>query len=83
MGCCRMCRGWRPCSAIVGSEVSKGPLLRNHGVTVEFKYRDRLKGEFRPIRLLWRVEDAFAELGRWRRLVRSFEGTPTSATVWM
>ena len=41
----------------------EGPLLRNHGVVVEFKYRDRLKGEFKPIRLLWRVEDAFAELG--------------------
>ena len=61
----------------------EGPLLRNHGVTVEIKHRDRLPGEFKPIRPLWRVEDAFAEIGRWRRLARSFEGTPASATAWM
>lgn len=44
---------------------------------------DRAKGEFKPMKPLWRVEAAFAELGRWRRLARSFEGTTTSATAWM
>jgi transposase len=32
---------------------------------------------------LWKVEAAFSELGRWRRLERSFEATPESATAWM
>ena len=57
------------------------PLLRHHGVVVEFKRRQWLKGGFEPIRPLWRVEDAFAEIGHRRRLARSFEGTPVSATA--
>ncbi len=44
---------------------------------------DRPKGEFRSLRPLWRVEAAFCELGRWRRLARSFEVTTASATAWM
>ena len=60
-----------------------GPISREHGVNVEIKHRDRLPGEFKPIRPLWRVEDAFAELGRWRRLSRSFEATSASATAWL
>lgn len=61
----------------------EGPVARDHGVIVEIKHRDRLPGEFKPIWPLWRVEDCFAELGRWRRLARSFEATPASATAWM
>jgi transposase len=60
-----------------------GPIAREHGVNVEIKHRERLPGEFKPIKPLWRVEDAFAELGRWRRLARSFEATPASATAWV
>jgi len=60
-----------------------GPLVRRHSVGFEVRHRDREPGEFRPIRPLWRVEDAFAELGRWRRLARSFEGTRSSATAWV
>jgi len=44
---------------------------------------DRPKGEFRPWKPLWKVEAAFSELGRWRRLGRSFEATQASATAWM
>ena len=58
-----------------------GPLLCVRGVKVEFKCRQWLKGGFEPVRPLWRVEDAFAELGHRRRLARSFEGTPASATA--
>lgn len=61
----------------------EGPMLRAHDVTVELKHRDRLPGGFKPIRPLWRVEDCFARLGRWRRLARSFEATPKSATAWV
>ena len=38
----------------------KGPVLREHGVRVEIKHRNRAKGEFKPIRPLWRVEDCNA-----------------------
>jgi hypothetical protein len=53
MSCCRMC----PVSVLGdrGFRGLEGPLLRNHGVTVEVKHRDRLPGEFSPIRPLWRV----------------------------
>jgi transposase len=61
-----------------------GPVRRDHGVEVLVMQRpDRQPGEFKPIRPLWKVEAAFAALGRWRRLARSFEGTVASATAWM
>ena len=37
----------------------------------------------KPIPLLWRVENAFAQLGRWRLLSRRFEGTTESARAWL
>ena len=61
-----------------------GPLEREYGVETVIKHDpDRPKGEFRPLQPRWKVEAAFSELGRWRRLARSFEGTPASATAWM
>lgn len=54
-----------------------------HNVTVTIKaWKPKPKG-FRPIKPLWRVEDCFAELGRWRRLSRCFEGSTASATTWL
>jgi len=38
---------------------------------------------FKPIRPLRKVEDCFAQLGRWRRLSRSCEPTTASATTWL
>jgi len=38
---------------------------------------------FRPIRHAWRVEVAHGELGWSRRLAKSFENTPASATGWL
>jgi putative transposase len=38
---------------------------------------------FTPIAPLYRVEHAFARLGRWRRLSRCYEGTPESARAWL
>jgi transposase len=43
----------------------------------------RGKGTFTPIAPLWWVERAFAELGRWRRLPRCFEGSEASAKAWL
>ena len=61
-----------------------GPLLRDYGVAVNIKHDEtRAKGEFKPLQPLWKVEAAFSDLGRWRRLARSFEGTTASATAWM
>lgn len=38
---------------------------------------------FTPIAPLWRVEHAFAQLGRWRRLARRYEGSEASAKAWL
>ncbi len=38
---------------------------------------------FAPYQTLWRVENAFAQLGRWRRLSRCYEGTKASAKAWL
>lgn len=36
-----------------------------------------------PIRPLYKIEHAFAQLGRWRRLSRCYEGSQASATAWL
>ncbi|HEU4918110.1 MAG TPA: hypothetical protein VFT20_00120 [Candidatus Limnocylindrales bacterium] len=38
---------------------------------------------FTPIAPLYRVEHAFARLGRWRRLSRCYEGTSEGARAWL
>jgi transposase len=38
---------------------------------------------FTPLAPLYKVEHAFAHLGRWRRLSRCYEGTETSARAWL
>jgi len=51
-------------------------------VLADLGFEPLVKG-FKPIRPLWKVEDCFAQLGRWRRLSRSDEATPESATAWL
>lgn len=64
------------------------PLVRRHGVKVTVKkwtvkkWTPKPKG-FKPMVPLWRVENCFAQLGRWRRLARCFEATTASATAWL
>jgi transposase len=59
-------------------------LEADYGVQTLIKFAPgRPKGEFQLLKPLWRVEAAFSELGRWRRLGRSFEATTASATAWM
>jgi putative transposase len=36
-----------------------------------------------PIRPLYKIEHTFAQLGRWRRLSRCYEGSEASATAWL
>jgi putative transposase len=60
-------------------------VYRRHTVNVVIKgWRGPYKPVgFKPIEPLWKVEDCFAQLGRWRRLARCFEATTTSATAWL
>lgn len=53
-----------------------------HGAHLEIMAPPPDQSGFRPLPGLWRVENAFAQLGRWRRLSRCFEGTVASATAW-
>jgi transposase len=50
-----------------------------------FEVRSRPPGTvgFKPLALVWRVETTFAQLGRWRRLSRCFEGSAESARAWL
>jgi len=54
-----------------------------HGAHVEIKAPPRGSVGFVPLRHLWRAENAFAQLGRWRRLSRCYEGTAASAPAWL
>lgn len=38
---------------------------------------------FTPLWPLYKVEHAFAQLGRWRRLSRCYEGSEASARAWL
>ncbi len=51
----------------------------------KFEVRSRPPGTvgFKPLALVWRVETTFAQLGRWRRLSRCFEGSAESARAWL
>jgi transposase len=70
--------------ADLGFEPLVKGIARRHEVTVTVKgWRKPSKPKgFKPIRPLWKVEDCFAQLGRWRRLARSYEATTDSAT-WL
>ena len=40
-------------------------------------------GGFTPLWPLYKVEHTIAQLGRWRRLSRCYEGTEASARAWL
>jgi transposase len=55
-----------------------------HLVMFEWRAWEEKPAEgFKPIRPLWRVEDAFARLGAWRRMSRCFEATAAGASTWL
>jgi putative transposase len=56
---------------------------REHNAHVEIRLPADPDLRFDPIPLAWRVETVFAQLGRWRRLTRCFEGTAESAKAWL
>ena len=58
-------------------------MTARHGVGLAIKARPAGSVGFVPIAPLYRVEQVFARLGRWRRLSRCFEGTAASARAWL
>jgi putative transposase len=60
-----------------------GKAAERHGAHVEVRAQPAGSLGFVPLAMLWRAENAFAQLGRWRRLARCFEGTVASASAWL
>jgi transposase len=58
-------------------------LAARKNITLDIKAPPPGTKGFTPIRPLYKVEHAFARLGRWRRLSRCYEGTEASAQAWL
>lgn len=71
--------------AIVGDRAYRGleRLARRKGLSLDIKAKPAGGPAFVPLRPLVKVEHAFAQLGRWRRLSRCYEGTVASARTWL
>jgi transposase len=71
--------------AIVGDRAYRGlqSLASRRHVALDTKAPPPGVSGFVPIRPLYRIEHAFAQLGRWRRLSRCYEGTEASARAWL
>jgi hypothetical protein len=71
--------------AIVADRGYRGlaKLAAKHQVKLDIKAPPKGTSGFTPIAPLYRVEHAFARLGRWRRLSRCYEGTSESARAWL
>jgi putative transposase len=53
------------------------------GLALDIKVPPPGTSGFVPLRPLVKIEHAFAQLGRWRRLSRCYEGTEASARAWL
>lgn len=60
-----------------------GKMAAKNGIRLDIKAPPKGTVGFKPIAPLYRVEHAFARLGRWRRLSRCYEGTSASARAWL
>ena len=60
-----------------------GKMAAKRSITLDSKAPPKGTGGSTPIAPLYRVEHAFARLGRWRRLSRCHEGTSESARAWL
>jgi len=71
--------------AIVGDRAYRGlaRLAERKHVRLDIKAPPKGASGFVPIAPLYRIEHAFAQLGRWRRLSRCYEGTEASARAWL
>ena len=52
-------------------------------VALDIKAPPKGTSGFVPLAPLYKVEHAFARLGRWRRLSRCYEGSAASARAWL
>jgi transposase len=71
--------------AIVADRGYKGliKMAAKQGLVLDIKTPPKGTSGFTPIAPLYRVEHAFARLGRWRRLSRCYEGSAASARAWL
>jgi putative transposase len=71
--------------AIVGDRAYRGlaHLAERKKLALDIKAPPPGASGFVPIRPLYRIEHAFAQLGRWRRLSRCYEGSEASARAWL
>ena len=71
--------------AIVGDRAYRGlaGLAERRHVRLDIKAPPPGTSGFVPIRPLYKIEHTFAQLGRWRRLSRCYEGSEASATAWL
>ncbi len=58
-------------------------LAAAHNLRLDIKKPPKGASGFTPIAPLYRVENAFARLGRWRRLSRCYEGKEASVKAWL
>lgn len=54
-----------------------------HNLKLDMKQPPKGTVDFMPLAPLYRVENALARLGRWRRLSRCYEGCEKSAKGWL
>jgi hypothetical protein len=71
--------------AIVGDRAYRGleRLAARRQLALDIKAPPAGISAFVPIRPLVKAEHAFAQLGRWRRLSRCYEGSEASARAWL
>jgi hypothetical protein len=71
--------------AIVGDRAYRGlaRLAERKHVALDIKAPPAGGSGFTPISPLYKVEHTIAQLGRWRRLSRCYEGTEASARAWL
>jgi hypothetical protein len=70
--------------AIVGDRGYPGParLAARRHLALDLKAPPKWTSSFVPLPPLVKIEHAFAQLGRWRRLSRCYEGTEATAKAW-
>jgi hypothetical protein len=59
------------------------PIAARKRVKLDIKAPPKGTSGFVPLGPLYKVEHAFAQFGRWRRLSRCYEGTEASARAWL
>lgn len=72
-------------TAIVADRGYQGlaALAVSNSLRLDIKRPPNGSSGFTPIAPLYKVEHAFARLGRWRRLSRCYEGSEASARAWL